>query len=189
MNITIRSAEPADAEALWKCYTSPGVIYNTFQLPFRSVESVRQYFAHPSEGDYHLVAVVADEVVGSLGLHTNSRPRIKHKAYFGMMVRDDWQGKGVGSALLQAMIELAEQWLNLTRIELTVYADNQAAIALYKKFGFAIEGLHRKYGFRNGEFVDAYAMARIKEQTQSEMDEQQKKREAPESQKKSFTDN
>jgi len=79
-----------------------------------------------------------------------------------MMVRDDWHGKGVGTAMMRAVIDLADKWLNLARIELTVFTDNQSAIALYRKFGFEIEGTHRKYAFRDGDFVDAYAMARIK---------------------------
>lgn len=161
MNIIIRSAEPTDAEGIWRCFTSPQVVRNTLQLPFRSLESMRQHLANLREGNYQLVAEVDGEIVGCLGLHTTTRPRIKHKADFGMNVRDDWQGKGVGSALLAAMIELADNWLNLSRLELTVYTDNEAAIALYKKFGFEIEGTHRKFAFRNGEFVDVYAMARI----------------------------
>jgi len=79
-----------------------------------------------------------------------------------MMVRDDWHGKGVGTAMMRAVIDLADKWLNLARIELTVFTDNESAIALYRKFGFEIEGTHRKYAFRDGDFVDAYAMARIK---------------------------
>jgi putative acetyltransferase len=43
-----------------------------------------------------------------------------------------------------------------------VYTDNAAAIALYKKFGFEIEGTHRRYAFRNGEYVDAYSMAHLR---------------------------
>ena len=78
------------------------------------------------------------------------------------MVRDDWHGKGVGTAMMRAVIDLADKWLNLARIELTVFTDNESAIALYRKFGFEIEGTHRKYAFRDGDFVDAYAMARIK---------------------------
>lgn len=162
MNITIRSAEPADAEALWQCFASPLVVHNTLQLPFQSLEAMRERLAKSDEGTYRLVAVVEGEVVGMLSLHTSTRPRIRHKADFGMNVRDDWQGKGVGSALMQAMIELADKWLNLARIELTVYTDNEAGIALYKKFGFEIEGTLRKFAFRDGEFVDAYAMARIR---------------------------
>jgi putative acetyltransferase len=43
-----------------------------------------------------------------------------------MAVRDDWQGKGVGTALMEAALDLADNWLNLTRIELRVYVDNAA---------------------------------------------------------------
>jgi putative acetyltransferase len=80
----------------------------------------------------------------------------------GMAVRDDWQGKGVGSALMQAAIDLAENWLQLTRIELEVYTDNRAGIRLYEKFGFKIEGTLEQFAFRDGEFVDAYFMARFR---------------------------
>jgi putative acetyltransferase len=79
-----------------------------------------------------------------------------------MTVRDDWQGKGVGTALMEAALDLADNWLNLKRLELTVYADNAAGIALYEKFGFEIEGTHRCFAFRNGEYVDACSMARIR---------------------------
>ena len=162
MDINIRKAEPSDAEAIWKCYTAPKVVRDTLQLPYRSLESVRELLAKSGEGQYTLVAVVGGEVVGMIGLHTSSRPRINHRGEIGMMVRDDWQGKGVGRALMQAVIDLADKWLNLTRIELTVFTDNEVAIALYRKFGFEIEGTLRKYAFRDGEFVDAYAMARVK---------------------------
>ena len=162
MDILIREAEPDDAEALMKCFTAPKVVQGTLQLPYRSVESVRELLVKTGEGYYNLVAVVDGKVVGSIGLHAATRPRTNHKAEIGMMVHDDWQGKGIGTALMRAVIDLADKWLNLTRIELTVYTDNEAAVALYRKFGFEIEGTLRKYAFRDGEFVDAYTMARVK---------------------------
>jgi putative acetyltransferase len=63
---------------------------------------------------------------------------------------------------MRAVIDLADRWLNLSRIELTVFTDNEPAIALYRKFEFEIEGTHRKFAFRDGEFVDAHVMARVK---------------------------
>ncbi len=78
-----------------------------------------------------------------------------------MSVHDDFQNRGVGSALMAAMIELADNWLGLRRIELEVYADNAAAIHLYEKFGFVIEGTARDYARRPGGFVDAHHMARL----------------------------
>ena len=162
MEITIRTADPSDAEAILKCYTAPLAARNTLQIPYRSLESVREQLTKSGAGDHLLVAEIEGEVVGVIGLHTSSRPRVNHKAEVGMMVRDDWKGKGVGAALMQAVIELADKWLNLTRIELSVFTDNESAIALYRKFGFEIEGTLRKYAFRDGEFVDAFAMGRIK---------------------------
>jgi len=145
-----------------KCYTAPLAARNTLQIPYRSLESVREQLTKSGAGDHLLVAEIEGEVVGVIGLHTSSRPRVNHKAEVGMMVHDDWQGKGVGAALMRAVIELADKWLNLTRIELSVFTDNESAIALYRKFGFEIEGTLRKYAFRDGEFVDAFAMGRIK---------------------------
>jgi len=162
MEITIRTANPSDAEAMLKCYTAPLAARNTLQIPYRSLESVREQLTKSGAGDHLLVAEIEGEVVGVIGLHTSSRPRVNHKAEVGMMVHDDWQGKGVGAALMRAVIELADKWLNLTRIELSVFTDNESAIALYRKFGFEIEGTLRKYAFRDGEFVDAFAMGRIK---------------------------
>jgi len=101
-------------------------------------------------------------VVGNLGLEALSRPRMRHTGRIGMAVRDDWQGKGIGTALMEAALYLADNWLNLTRIELHVYVDNAAGIALYEKFGFEVEGTHRRFAFRDGEYVDAYSMARLK---------------------------
>jgi len=159
MEIAVRRAEPSDAEAIWKCYTAPLAVRNTLQMPYRSLESVREQLTKCGEGDHILVAAIDDEVIG---LHTSSKPRVNHRGEIGMMVRDDWHGKGVDTAMMRAVIDLADKWLNLARIELTVFTDNESVIALYRKFGFEIEGTHRKYAFRDGDFVDAYAMARIK---------------------------
>jgi putative acetyltransferase len=80
---------------------------------------------------------------------------------FGLAVIGHAQGKGVGSALLKAMIDYADSWTTFLRIELTVYADNAKAIALYKKFGFEQEGVLRNYSLRNGRFEDVLTMARF----------------------------
>ena len=79
-----------------------------------------------------------------------------------MSVRDDMQRKGVGTALLRAAIDIADHWLNYTRLELTVYADNIAAVTLYRKFGFVIEGTLVAYAYRDGRYVDTYTMARLR---------------------------
>jgi len=161
--VIVRPAEPDDYKALHRIFSGPRAIAGTLQLPFPRAETWRERLSELPEGLYSLVACVEGEVVGSLGLETSpTRWRMRHVGSIGMAVRDDWQGKGVGTALMEAALDLADNWLNLTRIELRVYVDNSAAVALYKKFGFEIEGTHRRLAFRNGEYVDAYSMARIR---------------------------
>ena len=63
---------------------------------------------------------------------------------------------------MDAMIDLAENWLNTQRTKLQVYADNEPGISLYEKFGFEIEGTHRNHAFRDGLYVDSYTMARLR---------------------------
>jgi putative acetyltransferase len=164
MVITVRHTEPSDYEAVQRIFTCPGVIRGTLQLPFSSAELWRKRLAEPPEGLFSLVACVEkDEVVGNLGLHTfPNRPRRRHVGQIGMAVRDDWQGKGVGTALMQAAIDLADKWLNLRRLELEVFVDNAAAIRLYEKFGFSIEGRLVDFAFRDGQYMDTYMMARLR---------------------------
>ena len=79
-----------------------------------------------------------------------------------MTVHDAYAGRGAGTALMAALVNQADHWLNLTRLELGVYADNARAIALYERFGFEREGFHRAYSWRNGAFIDSISMARLR---------------------------
>jgi len=163
INFTIRRAEPDDYKSMHQIFTNPKVIWGTLQLPFPSAELWRKRFAEPPEGTFNLLVCVEDEIVGQLGLHTfPNHPRRRHAGQIGMAVRDDWHGKGAGTALMGAAVDLADKWLNLTRLELDVYTDNEPAIRLYKKFGFVIEGTLVRYAYRDGQYVDTYAMARLR---------------------------
>ena len=79
-----------------------------------------------------------------------------------MGVHDDHVGQGIGTALLAAIIDAADRWHAIRRLELTVYFDNLAAIRLYRRHGFESEGTLRDYAFKAGRYVDAMAMARIR---------------------------
>jgi L-phenylalanine/L-methionine N-acetyltransferase len=130
MDITVRHSEPEDYKALHRIFSGPRAVAGTLQMPFPRAEMWRERLSEPPEGSYSLVACVEDEVVGSLGLETSpTRWRMRHVGSIGMAVRDDWQGKGIGTALMEAALDLADNWLNLTRIELRVYVDNAAGMA------------------------------------------------------------
>ena len=164
IEFTIRRAEPSDAEGLHKIFCGPNVIRGTLQLPFPSVERWRKRLVEAPEGSFGLLACVQNEIIGQLSLFTfPNNPRRHHVGQIGMAVRDDWQGKGAGTALMQAAVDLADKWLNLTRLELEVYTDNEPAVRLYKKFGFVVEGTLLHFAYRDGQFVDVYTMARFRE--------------------------
>ncbi len=161
--IEIRSCEPEDFRALQHIHGQPRAIWGTLQLPFPSVERWKKRLAERPDSAFWLVACVDCKAVGSLGLSVCTHSlRRRHVGELGIAIHDQWQGQGVGSALMKAAINLADRWLNLTRLELTVFTDNEPAIRLYERAGFKIEGRFRKFAFRDGEFVDAYAMARFK---------------------------
>jgi putative acetyltransferase len=87
---------------------------------------------------------------------------MSHSAHLVMMVSPVYWGLGICSQLMTAVLDLAENWLNLKRVELEVHTDNPAAIGLYQKFGFEIEGTKRFHTFGDGRWTDAYLMARLK---------------------------
>lgn len=159
----IRHGCLADVDAVVRIFSGPAVIRGTLQLPYPSTEFWRRRFAEPERGWIPLVACVDNEVVGILGIHSHpDMPRTRHSAWIGMAVRDDWQRRGIGSALLREAIALADGWLQLSRLELHVFVENEPAIQLYGRFGFELEGTMRKAAFCDGALRDVLMMARLK---------------------------
>ncbi|MFZ6649546.1 GNAT family N-acetyltransferase [Undibacterium sp. TJN25] len=159
--IFIRRAEPNDAAQIQRVYASSNTYAGTLQLPHPSVEMWQDRLKQTSPNDTLLVAVYDGVLVGTAGLHIEEGARRRHVAALGMGIADSFTGRGIGTALLAELLSLADNWLNLLRVELTVYTDNAHALHLYNKFGFEIEGTLRSYALRNGAYVDAHAMARL----------------------------
>ena len=160
--ITVRRSIGSDAEAIAHIFSGPHAVWGTLQLPFPHPEKYRERLAKSDDNNVMLVAEVNGEVVGQAGLHLYSNVRRRHTASIGMAVRDDWQGRGVGTALMSALLDLADNWYQLTLVELEVYTDNAPAIHLYEKFGFVLEGTKKRDAFRAGQFVDTHVMARLR---------------------------
>lgn len=104
--------------------------------------------------DGTLVALAAAEVVGELRVE----PSWFGFGEIGMMVAADWRGRGVGTALVAAAVEWARA-RGLHKLTLSVFPHNDAAIALYRKFGFVEEGRRTRHIRRaNGELWDLIEM-------------------------------
>jgi putative acetyltransferase len=164
-DVQIRRVRTTDAEGMVRLMGDPETLGNLLQLPYPSVEAWRTRLAEwdtPGRTDLLLVAEAGGALVGNAGLNpVGNALRRRHAMGLGITVAKEWQGRGVGSQLMSALLDAADRWLGCLRIELTVFSDNAAAIALYRKFGFEVEGTHRAFALRDGRYVDALAMARL----------------------------
>ncbi|MBS0446181.1 MAG: GNAT family N-acetyltransferase [Proteobacteria bacterium] len=164
MTITIRRTSPKDAAAIARILSDPSVQPGLLQMPYVDetiMQSRLTELCAPGKVDLPLTAELDGDVVGSAGLHpVGMAQRRRHALMLGISVIGTAQGRGVGTALMAAMCDYADRWYGALRLELTVYTDNAAAIALYRKFGFEIEGTMKGYSLRDGRYIDAHAMAR-----------------------------
>lgn len=160
--ITVRAAEPADIAQVADVLGQPRAVWGTLQTPFTPVALREKRFDATDLNSRQIVAETEGRIVGTIGLFREPHHRRMHVASIGMAVHDAWTGRGVGSALMAAVVDLADRWWNVRRLELNVYADNARAIALYERFGFQREGLLRDYAWRDGAYVDSLAMARLR---------------------------
>jgi putative acetyltransferase len=164
--ITVRRATVADADGFAAMLGHPEVFPWLLQMPYANPEAWRIRLAEnavPGKADLMLLAVTdKGELAGGAGLHpAGASPRKRHVMTLGMHVQPAWQRQGVGTILLQALCNYADNWLGLLRLELDVYADNHKAQALYRRFGFVEEGRHRCDAMRDGVYVDSLSMARL----------------------------
>ncbi len=126
-----------------------------------TLEQTRDFVLRNIErGHPHLVAVTETSVMGWCDVVPLAQPGFTHTGVVGMGVHADWRGQGVGKALLRAGVEAAAQ-AGLQRLELEVYASNDAACRLYEAHGFVREGLKRRGRYLDGAYDDIVIMARL----------------------------
>src|SRR5579859_2410687 len=128
-----------DAEALWKIARQEGVLETTMALPSLRLEQRMKSISELSENDHYMVAERAGEVVGIAGL-TVGTGRTRHSGSLFIYVARQQQGQGIGTRLMQSLLDLADNWLLLRRVELTVLTENEGAKRLYERLGFVVEG-------------------------------------------------
>lgn len=167
MEFYIRPIKVSDASGINELRRMIGVFENNLGIPSERIKRNEDGIASMDENIHAFVAVSKDTngneiIVGNAGLYVSARHRQRHSAGIGMAVHKDFQGMGIGTALMQTLLDIADNWLMLMRIELTVFTDNERAIALYKKFGFSIEGTMKKAAIKNGTYMDNFMMARVK---------------------------
>ena len=160
--ITIRAAEPSDAQAISALTGRLGTVEGTLQVPDMPVASRLEFLQRIEPRDCRVVAVAGNEVVGSAGLHgVGPSLRRAHVRYLGIGIAPEWQGQGIGRLMMQRLLDWADNWAGVLRIELHVHADNERAIQLYRSLGFVEEGRHRAFSLTGGRYLDSLSMARV----------------------------
>ncbi|MCG9628427.1 GNAT family N-acetyltransferase [Vibrio mediterranei] len=156
----IRKMNSADLPALYDVYTDKEVVNNN-----RYVADIKrdEFDSMFNDNQHNFVAVESDgKLLGHLAINTTEKPRLQHSASFGVAVAKAYRGKGVGRFLMEHLLSYCDDELNLIRLELEMHANNDAALALYKSFGFEIEGIKRKAVLVEDELVDIVIMSRVR---------------------------
>lgn len=106
----------------------------------------------------YLVGLIDGEIVANLSFAGGQRRRMQHAGEFGMSVRKRHWNKGIGQALLAAFLTWCRNSGAIRKVNLRVWVDNSAAIHLYEKFGFKVEGRRTREFQLAGEFADVFFM-------------------------------
>jgi putative acetyltransferase len=160
-HLLIRPVRAEDAEAVNAIRRQPSVMEFTMGMPSERISTNRAFLESLGPDDHVLIAEVEGQVAGMAGLHVASGKR-RHVGTIGIMVHESFQGQGVGAALMEALLDIADSWLGLVRVELDVLSDNTRALQLNERLGFVIEGTKRKDFFGQGRYADVHVMARVR---------------------------
>lgn len=164
--VIVRRAREEDAAGLlaYLGYVGGESPYLTFGAEGLGVdeEEIRRHAVKSRLRDnaLFLVAELDGDIVGALTFECGERERIRHIGEFGVSVARACQGSGVGRTLVQSLIDWAEASGTVRKINLRVRVDNQRAISLYEKLGFAIEGRISRDLLESGRFFESYWMGR-----------------------------
>ncbi len=159
--ITIRPVRVEDAEAIWRITQQEGVIETILAAPSDRLEQRRERLARLGPDEHWFVAAADGAVNGLAGLSVGTG-RLRHSGHVFLFVAREYQGKGIGTRLLETLLDVADNWLLLRRVELTVFAENERAWRLYERLGFEKEGLRKLSVISQGEIKDEWLMARYR---------------------------
>ena len=156
----LRAPREDDIDALHALINQAGVRIGSGRMPFQPRAWVEARVMARDPLVTSLVAELDGQVTGWSSLVRNTG-RMAHSAIFGISVHEAFQGRGIGRAMMAALMDVADNWLGLVRVELTCNADNARAIGLYQSFGFETEGRLRAHLIRDGQLIDSLIMGRI----------------------------
>jgi ribosomal protein S18 acetylase RimI-like enzyme len=126
-----------------------------------TVRDYRRQFRDSVTNDRAWFLTLAERrVVGALFIERMAHPVNRHVATLGMAVHAEWRGKGLGTALMEAALRWARS-SGVEKVSLEVYPTNEAAVALYRRFGFEEEGRLVRHSRKSYGYEDELIMSRF----------------------------
>jgi len=161
--VLLRPALSTDTEMLWQMFsTLSKASLNNLVLPFTRERIERWTSNIDYEKNLPILSLIKEEgkqrIIGTASLSFNSAKAFKHKAELGVTVHDDYQNMGLGTAMVNHLLDIARK-KRLKKVFLLVNTDNAWAIRVYERCGFRIEAKLIKEHYRNGRLGDDYRMA------------------------------
>lgn len=161
----IRPVRPGDVEQI-RAIAEHMEIQKTMQISRVDFINAEKLLEELTDLDHMLVLeseTPPAEICAVVLLHVNRQIYLRRVAFLEVIVGTKWQGQGIGRALLQAALELADKELMLERIEVEIAADNLNALKLCKSLGFKVEGTARDWAIADdGNYIDAYLLAKCR---------------------------
>ena len=151
MNVEIKMCEPGDAKAytdhclfhmqekgIGGIYVHPFPHSHAWDKDDFLGKLIVKWTSEPFSPNWEVawVAVVDGKFAGHLNLRCGSIDASKHRMRLGMGIEDAYRSMGIGSSLLKAATEWAQNQKQISWIDLSVFSKNAVAMKLYEKFGF-----------------------------------------------------
>lgn len=163
MSITIEALQPSRAEAFRDCLDA--VARESLMLGQSSAPPLERVLAFVQEtqdaGHPQYVAWDGQQVLGWADAIPMWADGLRHRAQFGIGLRREWRGQGLGQRLGEAVIRAARRQGRIARIDLEVRADNLPALRLYERLGFVLEGRRAMGLCHRGVFFETVEMGLI----------------------------
>lgn len=144
--LIVKEAEASEAEEMIRYVTAVGAEsdFLTFGAgEFKtSVEDQKKFIISSRDADNQVILIgwVLNEIVGCVVFRAGKWQKVKHTGEFGISVSKKSWGLGIGTLMMEALLDWAKGTRVIRKINLRVRSDNNRAIAVYEKLGFKVEG-------------------------------------------------
>lgn len=164
--LTIRGPNNDDWPSLYAVLAVPGLLVNTFELPYANEDAFRERMSHNQPNCHVLIAETAlpsgrKRVIGAAYLTVLRNLRRRHTGELQLLLLPEFQYGETAREVLAAACDLADNWLGLRRVQTIVFADDHQAVGFYETAGFQREATLRQYARRAGGLSDALLLARL----------------------------